>query len=54
MQALAFGASDSSTSEVNVKQFMNLAIGSSGVQLPNILSVNTNYLLELDRRCRVT
>ena len=33
---------------------MNLAIGTTGVQLPNILSVNTNYLLELDRRCKGT
>lgn len=31
---------------------MNLAVGSSAMQLPNVLSVNTNYMLEMDRRCR--
>ena len=48
VQTLAFGAND--TSEVNVKQYLNMALGSSPIQLPNILSVNTNYMLELDRR----
>ena len=51
VQTLAFGADDSQ-GEVNIKQFMNLAVGSSAVQLPNILSVNTNYMLEMDRRCQ--
>ena len=51
VQTLAFGANDAH-GEVNFKQFLNLAVGSSAMQLPSILSVNTNYMLQMDRRCQ--
>ena len=33
-----------------MKQFINLALGQSAVQLPSILNINTNFMLQLDRR----
>ena len=47
VQTLAFANSDSN---LDHKSFLSSPISSMGVQMPSILSVNTNYLLELERK----
>jgi len=53
VQTLAFGIDErQNEGEVAMKQFMNLPLGSSAMQLPSILNINTNQLLQMDRRFR--
>ena len=49
VQTLAFGNTES---QADYKTFLSSPISTTGVQLPSILSVNTNYLLELEKKAQ--
>ena len=47
VQTLAFGANER---DLDVRSYHASPLGNMGVQMPSVLSVNTNYLLELERK----